>query len=72
MSEMNSAQLEKEILDVVKNSKFGVTASEVAKILGIHRNTARFYLLLLEKTGEIIGVNKGRVVIYFPKEGAEG
>jgi len=58
------------VLKVVEQSEYGVTVSEVAKKLKVHRNTARFYLQVLEKTGQIVAVEKGRVVLYFPKKGS--
>lgn len=69
MNKLNSKEMEKEIIRIIENTKFGVTAREVAEKLKIHRNTARIYLMLLERSGDIVGVRKGRVVVYFPKDG---
>jgi len=55
------------IMNLLEKSEVGLTATEVADLLRVHRNTARFYLKVMSASGLISSTQKGRVVIYYIK-----
>lgn len=64
----NGEEVRKRILECLKEHPEGLTIQNLSRILGMHRQTAAKYVLVLEATGEIVVRRIGAISLCYLKE----
>ncbi len=67
MDIIDDEEIKKEIIRVLNTHPEGLTIIEIAKVIGVHRQTAAKYILWLDGAGEIYRRRIGAVTLNYLK-----
>ena len=72
VSNNNCEELKEKIVEIIKKHPEGLTATEISKILGLHRHTATKYILVLEAIDIVYRRRVGSATLHYIKKNYNG